>query len=271
MKNSRRVLRSMQAALLGGAATALMSTSAMAADLGSMKDMPIEPPPPPEWTINVLGGLTTDYVFRGVSQSDNDPAVFSGLELGYRSFYVGLWGSSVADYENTSGAEVDVYGGFRRSWNGVEFDIGGIWYTYPGNFVHGSDYVEVKGSASIKTWRDITVTGTVYWSPDYYDSDSTFTFEGKASVPLNWWGLTLSGGGGYVTSDDDDDSAFVAFFGDDNYFYWNVGLSKTFRDHYTLDVRYWGTSLDNNTVPGGFTHIDSISDDRVVGTITFNY
>lgn len=261
----------MQAALLSGAVTALLSTSAMAADLGSsMKDAPIEvPPPPPEHNISVVGGLTSDYVFRGISQSDNDPAIFAGAELGYRFFYVGFWGASVADYVNTSGAEVDIYGGFRKSWNGVEFDVGAIWYTYPGNFF-SQDYVEVKGSAGLKLWRDLAVTGTVYWSPDYLgDGGNTWTFEGKAAIPLPWWGLSLSGGGGFVTADGDDNE-FLFRIGDDNYAYWNVGLSKTFRDRYTFDVRYWGTNVDDNG-GDGFDFNHGIADDRVVGTFTFTY
>jgi uncharacterized protein (TIGR02001 family) len=39
--------------------------------------------------------LTTDYIFRGFSQTDEGPAIQGGFELGYKNFYLGVWGSNV--------------------------------------------------------------------------------------------------------------------------------------------------------------------------------
>jgi uncharacterized protein (TIGR02001 family) len=266
MRQSRRVLRSHAVALLGGAAFALFGASAMAADPQGMKDSPAEPAAR-DFAVTVNGGLTTDYVFRGISQSDNDPAVFAGTDATYGMFYAGFWGSSVASFTSSSGLELDLYGGIKKTFNGVDFDLGVIYYTYPGNNADLElNYVELKAAASAKVWRDITLTGTAFWSPDYYgEAGSTWTFEGKASTPLPLWGLTLSGAVGHVTSEDDA-ARFSASYGDDNYTYWNVGLSKTFREHFTVDVRYWGTDVDADT-----DYLNGIADDRVVATLTFNY
>jgi len=254
----------LRVALMGSAAVALMSGAALAADLGgSLKDGSAATP---DHTIAVNGGLTTDYVFRGISQSDNDPAVFAGIDLTYKMFYAGVWGSSVSAFTSSAGIETDIYAGIKQSWKGIDFDLGVIYYTYPGNNATSElNYLELKASASAKI-RDVTVTGTVFWSPDYYgEAGGTWTVEGKASAPLPVWGLTLSGALGHVSSDDDN-AAFSGLYGDDAYTYWNVGLSKTFRDHFTVDVRYWGTDAD-----GVDAYTKGLADDRILGTLTFNY
>ena len=65
--------------------------------------------------------LTTDYRFRGISQSDESPAIQGGFDFEHDSgFYLGAWGSSV-DFD-TNGAgydgclELDLYGGFSNSF-----------------------------------------------------------------------------------------------------------------------------------------------------------
>jgi|EndMetStandDraft_9_1072997.scaffolds.fasta_scaffold08711_2 uncharacterized protein (TIGR02001 family) len=267
MAYSNSVLRGMTLALLGGAAFMMAGGAARAADLGGMKDAP---PPVEEvrtHSITVNGGLTTDYVFRGQSQSDEGPSVFAGVDLAYGIFYTGFWAASVDDFVSEGDVEIDVYAGIKRSYNGVDFDLGVIYYTYPDDgYPFEVSYLELKASASAKIWRDITVTGTVFYSPDYTgEAGATWTFEGKASAPLPMWGLTASGAVGHVTSDDDD-GVFTAAFGDESYTYWNVGLSRTFREHYTIDVRYWGSDADPATEPA-----HSNVDDRVVATFTFNY
>jgi uncharacterized protein (TIGR02001 family) len=266
MTYSNSVLRGMTLALFGGAAFVAAGGVANAADLGSYKDASIEEPARAH-SVTVNGGITSDYVFRGISQSDEGPAVFAGAEIAYGLFYAGFWGSSVDETVSDGNVEVDVYGGIKKTFNGVDFDLGVIYYTYPNNdFAVELNYVELKAAASSKIWRDITVTGTVFYSPDYYfEAGATWTFEGKASMPLHVWGLTASGALGHVTSDDDG-GAFSGSYGDDNYTYWNIGLSKTFREHFTIDVRYWGTDVDVDAEPA-----QSFADDRVVATFTFNY
>ena len=265
MTNSNSVLRGVTLALLGGTAFAMASGAAKAADLGSYKDAPVVEEAR-ERVLTVNGGFTSDYIFRGISQSDNDPAAFAGVDLAYGMLYAGIWGSSVASFTSSSGMEFDVYGGLKRSWNGVDFDLGVIYYTYPGN---SSDvelnYVELKTAVSAKIWQDITLTGTVFFSPDYYaEAGNTWTFEGKASRPLPWWGLTVSGAYGFVTNE--GTSTFVTAYGDDSYGYWNFGVSKTFREHFTVDVRYWGTDVDVSN-----RYLQGIADNKIMATLTFNY
>jgi uncharacterized protein (TIGR02001 family) len=260
------MLKNLRAGLLSSAALLLVSGSAFAADLGgSFKD---EPAPMPEYSISVNGGFMTDYVFRGVTQNDNDPSLFAGVDFSYQMLYLGVWGAAVDSAISAGNTEIDIYGGIKPKYAGIDFDFGLIYYGYPSQAAGAlaADYLEVKAAASATVLQDLALTGTVYWSPDYaVETGSTWTFEGKVSKPLPIAELVLSGALGYVTSEDDGLN-FSGAYGDDNYTYWNVGLSRTFKEHYTFDVRYWGTNVDTND-----RHLDALADDRVVGTFTFSY
>ena len=80
-------------------------------------------------------GLTSDYRFRGISQSQNAPAVQGGIDYAHSSgFYVGNWNSSVSSdmYTNGSGVESDLYVGFKKDiYKGLTLDVGSYNYFYP--------------------------------------------------------------------------------------------------------------------------------------------
>jgi uncharacterized protein (TIGR02001 family) len=111
------------AALTSGAATTVL-----AAD-----------PKAPEPDIEISGNiaLTTDYRFRGMSQTNLGPAIQGGFDLAHKSgAYIGTWGSSVSNWTNPggSGMELDIYGGYATELpTGVGVDVGVIRYIYPGN------------------------------------------------------------------------------------------------------------------------------------------
>ena len=82
--------------------------------------------------------LATDYVFRGVSQTDNQFAIQGGFDWAHDSgFYLGTWASNV-DSNFFGGAtdpqiELDLYGGFANEFgNGFGYDLGYLRYQYPG-------------------------------------------------------------------------------------------------------------------------------------------
>jgi uncharacterized protein (TIGR02001 family) len=111
------------AALTSGAAT-----SALAAD-------PKAPAPDVEISGNMA--LTTDYRFRGMSQTNLGPAIQGGFDLAHKSgAYIGIWGSNVSNWTspNGSGMELDIYGGYSTELpTGVGLDLGLLRYSYPGN------------------------------------------------------------------------------------------------------------------------------------------
>ena len=80
-------------------------------------------------------GLTSDYRFRGISQSQNAPAVQGGVDYTHSSgFYIGNWNSSVSSqvYTQGSGVESDLYAGFKKDiYKGLTLDVGSYNYFYP--------------------------------------------------------------------------------------------------------------------------------------------
>ena len=81
----------------------------------------------PTVTFNV--GLTSDYVFRGVSQTDESPALQGGVDVSSGIFYGGLWASNVDFYDSTD-AEIDAYVGVKPTFGAVSADFGAIYYGY---------------------------------------------------------------------------------------------------------------------------------------------
>ena len=76
--------------------------------------------------------LTTDYVWRGVSLSDNAPAVQGGFDADFgEGLYAGVWGSNVDG--DDSGLELDLYAGWAGEYKGVGVDVGIIHYHFNGS------------------------------------------------------------------------------------------------------------------------------------------
>lgn len=112
--------------------------------------------------------LATDYIFRGVTQTDNGPAISGGFDIEGDGYYAGVWGSSV-DFSDDTTMELDLYGGFTTSAGGFDFDFGGIYYAYPDSPSAGGDqnFYELFAGAS----RDLgvaTLDAKLSWSPDFY-------------------------------------------------------------------------------------------------------
>lgn len=80
-------------------------------------------------------GLTSDYRFRGISQSQNAPAVQGGVDYSHSSgLYIGNWNSSVSSqvYTNGAGVESDLYAGYKKDvYKGITIDVGSYNYFYP--------------------------------------------------------------------------------------------------------------------------------------------
>ena len=73
--------------------------------------------------------LTSDYIWRGMTQSDA-PAVQGGFDYESDSgFYAGVWGSNV-NFNNGAGSELDLYAGYGFEVSGIGVDVGYITYEY---------------------------------------------------------------------------------------------------------------------------------------------
>ena len=86
-------------------------------------------------------GLYSQYVYRGLTQTNEDPAIQGGADYAHASgFYAGTWLSNISWFSdtnagNSSSLEWDLYGGVRKSWdNGLAADVGYLRYEYPGSY-----------------------------------------------------------------------------------------------------------------------------------------
>jgi uncharacterized protein (TIGR02001 family) len=90
---------------------------------------------PYDFSMTANAGLFTDYRFRGVSQTNRKPAFQGGFDFAHKSgFYLGNWNSNI-DAEMYSGAniEMDFYGGFKGAVDAFSYDVGVLYYYYPGS------------------------------------------------------------------------------------------------------------------------------------------
>jgi uncharacterized protein (TIGR02001 family) len=80
--------------------------------------------------------LTSDYRYRGISQTRLKPALQGGLDYSHPSgFYVGTWLSTIKwikDFGGKADVEWDIYGGYKGEiTKGLGFDVGVLSYQYP--------------------------------------------------------------------------------------------------------------------------------------------
>src|ERR1700760_4172862 len=131
-------------------ALAMISGSAFAADM-PLKAVKAPPPAPFDpWDIAFGGALMSDYIFRGVTQSNHQPSVAAYFEPRYNinkdlQLYVGTSGESIS-FSNRAAAEIDVYGGIRPTFGAAAFDFGVWGYLYPGG--NCADNVIAPGSTA---------------------------------------------------------------------------------------------------------------------------
>lgn len=253
--------------------TALAVTGAapaFAADVAVKKAPAVAPAPPPSpWDIAFGGVIMSDYIFRGISQSNQSPSGGAYFEPSYASpigtFYAGIaalaisWPSGPGYGFTDPSAEVDLYGGWRHSWGPFSLNIGAIYYYYPGEsfngFTSSSDFWELYGKAGYDFGNGFTVGANVYWTPDLLHYSQTFNtlgisnkpdafyFAGNAAYVLPWKfyeiSTTISGELGYW---DIDKTGFLlaGATADPSYTYWNVGIYFTYKA-LTLDLRYHDT------------------------------
>ena len=88
--------------------------------------------------------LTTDYIWRGMSQTDGSPAIQGGFDADFgNGIYAGAWGSNV-DFGSDSdeSMELDLYAGWAGEFKGVGVDVGAIHYAYPTSETD-TDFTEV--------------------------------------------------------------------------------------------------------------------------------
>lgn len=128
--------------------------------------------------------ITSNYVFRGVNESDEEPSVQGGFDLEHESgAYLGTWAASVAGYGG-GGVELDYFAGYGLDLSASLWaDIGGYYYGYPG--ADGEPNTQELYAGLGTSLGDIEGDFYAHVSDDYFDSDESSTYlETNWSAPL---------------------------------------------------------------------------------------
>jgi len=179
--------------------------------------------------------FSSDYVFRGITQTKNLPQIQGDLTWSHGSgVYTGIWASNTNFGGGDASMEFDPYIGFSRGIadTGLSYDIGYWSYNYPGG--DELNYWEVYGILSYET-GSLGLSGSVwyadnYFGDDFFDDVSSLAYDATVSYQLNDKWL-VSARVGQQTFDE------TAGLADQDYLYYDVGASMTWQD-YTLALRW---------------------------------
>jgi uncharacterized protein (TIGR02001 family) len=279
MSISRKVIASSLAAgllsyvALGNLAVA--QTAAPAAPAAAAAD-------PGPLTANV--SLTSDYRYRGISQSNLQPAIQGGFDYAHSSgFYIGNWNSSISWISDAASAagkstsapvEMDFYAGFKHEWSkGFTADVGILQYYFPTSGATG--FTTNPNTTELYAAQNFTfdsVTGYLKFS---YAATTIFGFSNSAGsnytdLTVNYdtgvWGLTLNAHAGYQYVAGTASGASVSNDSLFSYTDWKLGVTKDFGSGLTLGVAYLGT----NAKKGAYVNPQgkALGGDTVLATLT---
>jgi len=206
-----------------------------------------------DFDVSMNVGLTSDYIFRGISQTQGNGAIQGGLDVAHENgLYIGTWASNV-DFGGDASVEFNYYLGFGNDiTENISYDLGWIKYDYPGE--SALNFSEYYGSLSA---YGLTV-GAAY-SDDFGGSDTTLYSYVYYEYALPYdVGLALQ----YGKYDFKD----ATFGNDDSYNDWSIGLSKTLVG-LDFGLTYSDTSLSGSEC-AGFVGKDDYCDATLVVSVS---
>ncbi|MEL7797951.1 TorF family putative porin [Idiomarina loihiensis] len=188
--------------------------------------------------------LSSDYVFRGISQTNEDPAIQGGFDLASDSgWYAGVWASNVGF--GTGSTEADLYLGYTHQLtNDWAVDFGAIRYLYPSGNGPGADfnYNEVYTNVSYKSF-----TISAVYSDDYFGTgvDRFYYLAGDYEYSVSE-ALSLNAHLGLNKFDSSED--LTRFLGaaptsSDNYLDWSFGMTYQLTNRIAASLNYIDTDI----------------------------
>lgn len=241
--------------LLAATATPAFAQDVPTTTTPDAKDAPAAAPTGPEKPFKITGGITaiSDYRFRGLTQTNGDGAIQGTINVNSAvGFYVGTWASTIDGSGKTpllagyGDAEVDLYGGYTKTFSGVTVDGGLLYYYYP-SAIKGlnTDFFEPYASASYTIGPvSAKVGGNYAWGGqkglDFTSGkDDNIYVYGEGSVAVPKTPLTLKGHVGYT-----DGSLGLANLNptDKNYWDWS-GTVEAVGGPFKVGVTYIDTDI----------------------------
>lgn len=196
------------------------------------------PASPHTFTANV--GVFSQYIYRGITQTKENPALQGGMDYSHASgFYLGTWGSNISWLEDAGAAtgaslELDIYGGYKGSAGNLGYDVGVLQYWYPGDYAPGvtkANTTEVYGALSYGVFTgklSVVVSDALFGVPD---ETGSWYLDLSANVPIAD-GLTLNA---HVGRQDYDTANAT-------YTDWKLGLTKDLGNGWSGTVYYTDTN-----------------------------
>jgi uncharacterized protein (TIGR02001 family) len=186
--------------------------------------------------------ITSNYLYRGITQSGDGPAIQGGFDYAVNQFYAGVWASSVEFGDNTS-TEIDYYAGFSPTYEQFTFDVGVLYYSYPDAIdTPEQNFVEIYGGVSTTVQEMVKVGFSVAYSPEFYAETGPAWYPAlDVSVPF---AEIFSAGFhyGYQSFSDDDNMSYSEY---------NLSLTASF-EGFDFTLGYSDTSQEagdeNDTV-----------------------
>ena len=203
---------------------------------------------PISWSV----AATSDYVFRGASQTDEGPALQAGLTYtAPAGFYVGAWASNVDFGSGGPNVELDTYIGYNTDLGDefVNLDVMLNRYNYLGG--NGSDlaYNELIGKL---TFGGVVSLSAGYTNDVWASGEDGWYLGAGAAIPLpSDYSLNVNVGQSMF------DSSVAR-----NYLDYGVSVSKSW-GNVGVSLGYVGTSRD------GDENFGELADDRAVLTLTY--
>lgn len=181
-------------------------------------------------------GFVSEYSFRGLAQSNEEPALQGGFDVSHDlGLYAGIWGSNV-EFGDAS-LETDLYAGYSNQLGKFNYDLGVIYYAYPGtDSDENFDFYEL--SAAFGYDFDVFSTALSFnYSPDFFagSGDALYSMV-SVDVPLPY-DFSLTSHVGYQAIDDN------AAFGVKDYTDWAVGVDYSWSG-FDFSLSYVDTNLE---------------------------
>jgi uncharacterized protein (TIGR02001 family) len=246
----------------------------------------------PAITISGSATLTSDYRFRGVSQSDEGMAVQGGFTIAHDSgFYAGAWGSNLAGWGTFGGAnmELDLIAGFKFPVGEGTLDTGLAWYMYPSG-ADTTDFAELYAKLSGSV-GGLGLTAGVAYAPkqealgnafpvgapaDPGDKEDNLYLSGDATYGISGAPITLKAHIGYSDGNPGLGPNGTSVAPTGTYFDWLLGVDIVPISGLTLSAAYVDTDISEaeaNLIRPNFATLagNSISDATVVFSVTASF
>lgn len=219
-------------------AAALVAASPLfAAKVAMAEDLPV--------SANI--SIVSDYAFRGISQSDQRPAIQGGFDYEHSSgLYIGTWASSISD--GSAGIETNLYGGYTFGAGPFDFDIGLLRYYYPGDDFASLNTTELYAGVA---WEFLSFTYSRTLTDafglerskgsSYYDLSASYEVLEGLSLDAHYGWSRFKGSGNRAA----------------NYNDWSLGVTKSYGG-FDFGLHYIDTDISD----------DSLADARYVLSVS---